>query len=201
MTAGADEPAGERDPHVIHFPSGLPGFEACRRFVLLASGGGSPIQRLDSVSGPPASFLVIDRRLLPVPTWTALCEADRARLGAAEGTPLLWLALVMIEPDGTLRANLRAPVVINPAGMAGCQVAIPDASVPATHVLLNGDASTRPRRGGAARTVAASGRTRQALPKPSASSLRRPAMVGERGRPAGRRLVGGARAGRHPASR
>ena len=123
----------------VRFPRGLPGFEACRGFVLMAPEHAGPLQYLKSVEGPEANFLVIDpRRVLP----TYRCElsdTDRLQLGAADDTVLLWLALVMIETDGTIAANLRAPIVINPARMVGKQV-IPHESVyPIRHVLAEGD--------------------------------------------------------------
>jgi flagellar assembly factor FliW len=67
------------------------------------------------------SFLVIDPRLLSFGYDITLSEPERARIGAGPDEPLLWLAIVTItESDAT--ANLRAPVVINPGKMLGCQV-------------------------------------------------------------------------------
>jgi flagellar assembly factor FliW len=107
---------------VITFPDGLPGFEACRSFVLITSGELEPLRQLRAVSGPDASFIGIDpKRVLP----TYRCELndfDLERLGAHVGSPLLWLAIIAIEADGTATANLRAPVVINPETMIGYQV-------------------------------------------------------------------------------
>ena len=45
--------------NLLSFPAGLPGFEQCHRFVLLASIEAAPLQVLMSVDGPPASFLAI----------------------------------------------------------------------------------------------------------------------------------------------
>src|SRR5687767_9846619 len=88
-------------PDTIRFPQGLPGFEGCRGFVLMASESLGPLQCLKAVEGPSASFLVIDpRRVLPE-FRCDLSAADQARLGAADQDTLLWLALVTIEIDGT----------------------------------------------------------------------------------------------------
>ena len=55
----------ESDPrNVLHFPVGLPGFEQCRRFVVLSSMAMAPVQCLHAVDGPPASFLVVDPRVV-----------------------------------------------------------------------------------------------------------------------------------------
>jgi flagellar assembly factor FliW len=107
---------------VIAFPDGLPGFEACRRFVLIASPELEPLRQLRAVSGPDASFIGIDpKRVLPGYR-CELNEFDLDRLGATADSVLLWLALIAIDADGTATANLRAPVVINPDTMIGYQV-------------------------------------------------------------------------------
>ncbi len=128
-------PASRTD--VITFAKGLPGFETCRGFVLGATDN-SALHCLKSVDGPEASFLAVDpRRVLPSYR-CQLTESDRLQLGAAEGDDdgLLWLALLMAEPNGEVTVNLRAPVVINPAGMVGQQV-IPFQSIyPLRHVLI-----------------------------------------------------------------
>ena len=126
-------------PDTIRFPQGLPGFEKCRGFVLMASEALGPLQCLKAVEGPPASFLVIDpRRVLPEYRCD-LSDVDRARLGAAEEATLLWLALVTIELDGTITVNLRAPIVINPAAMVGHQVVPYHCVYPIRHVVAEGD--------------------------------------------------------------
>lgn len=107
----------------VEFPDGLPGFEACARFVLLASDELAPFSCLHAVEGPPSSFLVIDPRLV-VPGYRApLSQTDQLRLGCREDDDsTVVLALVGFDEAGTPYANLRAPVVINPARMRGCQV-------------------------------------------------------------------------------
>ena len=126
---------GLASPHAIRFPRGIPGFEGCRSFVLMAPEGEGPLQQLKSVDGPDASFLVIDpRRVLP----TYRCELsdiDRHQLCATDESVLLWLALVMVEPDSTITVNLRAPIVINPARMVGQQVIPHECVYPLRHVL------------------------------------------------------------------
>jgi len=131
MGGSAAEPRRE----VIAFPKGLPGFEGCRGFVLLASDD-SGLQCLSSVDGPPASFLVVDPRRVQVGYRCQLNEADRLSLEAEEGDHLLWLALVMIEGDGAVSVNLRAPVVINPRRMIGQQVIPYHCIYPLRHVVV-----------------------------------------------------------------
>jgi len=109
------------DRLVVEFPSGIPGFESHRRFVLIASAELSPLGCLKAVDASDVSFLVLDPRLLFFNYDLTLSEFERARIGADAGEPLLWLAIVTItEKEAT--ANLRAPVVINPSKMIGCQL-------------------------------------------------------------------------------
>jgi flagellar assembly factor FliW len=109
------------DRLVVEFPSGIPGFESHRRFVLIASAELSPLGCLKAVDASDVSFLVLDPRLLFFNYDLTLSEFERARIGADADEPLLWLAIVTItEKEAT--ANLRAPVVINPSKMIGCQL-------------------------------------------------------------------------------
>ena len=120
---------------VIRFSEGLPGFEGCHGFVLLAATDGVPVQRLESVEGPEARFLTIDPRYV-LPTYRfELSDHDRTRLQAKPETPLLWLSMVTLEADGTITVNLRAPVVINPERMIGFQVMPFECLYPLRHVL------------------------------------------------------------------
>jgi flagellar assembly factor FliW len=141
LTAGgaavAPEAEGAGDEQdIVCFPYGLPGFEACRGFALFKAEA-APFQWLTSVEGPVASFLTVDPRLILSSYRFALSTNDLARLGADEDTPLLWLAIVLLEADGSVAANLRAPIVINPATMLGQQVMPQDCLYPLRHVIVS----------------------------------------------------------------
>lgn len=127
--------AVEREQEILLFPYGLAGFESCRSFVIFTADA-APFQWLTSVEGPPAAFLTIDpRRVLPTYRST-LSRTDLDRLGARDDGGLLWLAIVLIEADGAIAANLRAPVVINPETMVGLQVMPQDCVYPLRHVIV-----------------------------------------------------------------
>ncbi len=131
-----DAAAGQRTD-VVTFTNGLPGFEACRGFVLLAAEHGD-LQYLTSVEGASASFLVVDPRRVQPGYRCQLSEADRHALKVSDDETLLWLSLVTVEPDGTVVVNLRAPVVINPTQMLGQQVIPYESLYPLRHVVLKG---------------------------------------------------------------
>lgn len=120
---------------VLDFPQGLPGFEACRHFVLVSSGEIAPLCCLHGVDGPPVSFVGIDPRWVLPDYPCELSEPDRLRIGDPASGPLVWLALVTLAADGAATVNLRAPVVINPERMIGCQLVPQDSPFPLRHAL------------------------------------------------------------------
>jgi flagellar assembly factor FliW len=119
---------------VVGFPLGLAGFERCRSFVLLAADA-APFQWLTCVDGPPATFLVVDPRHVMPEYRPALGRAEVECLGPIAGSKLLWLAIVLVESDGAIAVNLRAPIAINPETMTGVQVMRPESEYPLRHVI------------------------------------------------------------------
>jgi flagellar assembly factor FliW len=128
------DPAGQDAP-VVSFPAGIPGFETCRRFVVIASPELAPLACLKALDPPEASFLTIDPRLVDRDYDLTLREFERVRLGAGD-EPLVWLAIVTVTGDKAT-ANLRAPIVINPRRMVGCQFIRDDRDYP-VHFPLGG---------------------------------------------------------------
>ncbi len=112
-----------REESVITFAEGLPGFDQCRRFVLLSSEDLAPLWCLQGLDAPEPSFLAVDPNLVLSRYRRTLTDADRARLGSHD-QDLIWFALVALGEDegGDAVVNLRAPIVINPDRMAGIQI-------------------------------------------------------------------------------
>jgi flagellar assembly factor FliW len=123
----------------VTFPDGIPGFESCRSWVVMAAEDATPLRRLHALDGADASFLAIDPRAVLDNYRCDLSAADRRRLGASDTDPLLWLAIVMMEPTGALTVNLRAPIVINPKTMTGQQVLPHNCLYPLRHVLVDAE--------------------------------------------------------------
>jgi len=136
--ARTGEPACPSDPtgsgRVVTMRDGLPGFESCRRFVVMASPDLDPLVQLQGLDGSRPSFLALDPRRVCPDYETVLSAADRQRLGASPSDVLLWLALVQID-GARVRVNLRAPVVINPGLMQGLQVIAADSPYLTDHEL------------------------------------------------------------------
>jgi flagellar assembly factor FliW len=122
---------------IVTFNQGLPGFEASRRFVLVASPSLDPFTLLQGAGVDAPSFVTIDPTLVDPSYQATLGAADRARLEARPSDTLLWLALVAAQPDGAATVNLRAPVVINPASMRGIQLLPQDSPYRLDHPLAS----------------------------------------------------------------
>lgn len=118
-------------PDVVHFPEGIPGFESCRRYVVVTSPSLEPFCSLQGQGPDAPAFITIDPRRLTPDFPCALEATDRARLHLSaddgpDSAPLLWLSIVSVTDTGA-SANLRAPIVINPQSMRGVQL-LPAAS-------------------------------------------------------------------------
>ena len=123
----------ERD--IVTFPRGIPGFERCQRFVLLSHETFDPLRCLYAVDGPEAVFLAVDPRNIVPGYGCTLREEERAQIDATPGTPLLWLVLLAFTGEDTPTANLRAPIVVNPASMLGVQLVFDDERYTVRHEL------------------------------------------------------------------
>jgi flagellar assembly factor FliW len=121
----------EIDPDtVITFPDGLPGFEDATRFKLFHQEGKQTVHWLQSVDAPDLTFSVVQPELFGIHYAFDLDEAEAARLAADRPDPLMLLLMVYRSDEGEeiqgaggerVRANLRAPLVINPEKRLGLQ--------------------------------------------------------------------------------
>jgi flagellar assembly factor FliW len=113
----------------------MPGFELCRRYVLVSSSDLEPFTCLQGLDEPRPSFLVIDPRIVEPTFKPSLTPDERRRLDAAGDEPLLWLALVRVEEGRDASVNLRAPVVVNSKRMIGIQLMGIDTTYSIEHPL------------------------------------------------------------------
>ena len=107
---------------IVTLVDGLPGFEACRRFLLLSSPSIAPMTCLQGLDDQKPAFLAIDPRIIDAGYTCRLDDLQRRRLGATAETPLLWLAIVRVSDNDGSTVNLRAPLVVNPEKMRGLQL-------------------------------------------------------------------------------
>lgn len=132
-TSFGDFDVSERD--IVTFPTGLPGFERCQRFVLLSHEKFAPLRCLYALDGSEATFLAVDPSSIVDDYVRPLRPDERAQVDAEPDTPLVWLVLLAFTGEDIPTANLRAPIVVNPASMLGAQFVIDDERFRAQHEL------------------------------------------------------------------
>lgn len=104
---------------VVDFPEGLPGFPSEKRFILLEQPTHHPLVFLQSLGSAGLCFLAVPVQCVAPDYRLALSAEDRALLGFSPeaepqiGQEILCLAIVFVGEDGSVTANLLAPVVIH----------------------------------------------------------------------------------------
>jgi flagellar assembly factor FliW len=110
---------------VVTFPAGLIGYEACRRWLLLADAELDHVGWLQSITTPEVAMAVISpRRFLP----GYEVHVNRSQLAPLEisSTDHAFVLNVLAINEGRLTVNLRAPLIINLDRRVGRQVITSD---------------------------------------------------------------------------
>jgi flagellar assembly factor FliW len=104
----------------IRFARGLVGFSSENRFVLLERERG-PIAYLQSLNTPSLALPVIDARHLQ-PAYPNATDDLASKAGIGSDDTLVLVVLAIDPLDGSLRANLLAPLVIDAKNRSGAQI-------------------------------------------------------------------------------
>jgi flagellar assembly factor FliW len=116
------------------FPSGVPGFEDCRDWVLLAEQTGSDVGWLQSTVWPDLALPVVNPRVF-VPDYSLrVYSAELRPLGLDDVADAQVLAIVSRRGD-LMTLNLRAPLAVNMRRRLGRQV-MNNASWSVQHLLI-----------------------------------------------------------------
>jgi flagellar assembly factor FliW len=126
---------------VVEFPAGLPGFEAERRFLLLEDAARKAVIFLQSLRDPQLCFLTLPA-LAVDPGYRLRIPADDLRLldfapgcQPAIGNEVDCLVILSAIADGSLTANLLAPLVIRAANGRAVQAVRDDFAYGCRHPL------------------------------------------------------------------
>lgn len=132
------------DKTLLLFPSGLVGFPAFRRFVVLDVPEDSGYQWLQSVDEPGLAFVIVDVHLLDPDFRVDVPEEGLAELDMTPADPIVIMVVVTIpsgRPDQAT-ANLRAPLVVNLGTRKGKQIILHE-SIPLRYPLLETPAESK----------------------------------------------------------
>jgi flagellar assembly factor FliW len=132
------------DETLLMFPSGLVGFPACRRFVVLDTEEDSDYQWLQSIDEPSLAFVIMDVHLLQADFRVDVPDEGLTELDMAQTDTIVMMAVVTIPSDkpDKATANLRAPLVVNLRTRKGKQMILHE-SIPLRHPLLSHSAERK----------------------------------------------------------
>jgi flagellar assembly factor FliW len=121
---------------IVSFPAGLLGFEELHEYVLVAPEGLEPISFLVAMDDPDVAFPILPATLCMAGYAPSIPPDALETIGAGPEEHLELLAICTSAPDtGTLHANLRGPVVVNPATRKACQAVLHDTTYSLRHLL------------------------------------------------------------------
>jgi flagellar assembly factor FliW len=116
---------------IIHFPSGLPGFEDLHQFIIIEVSNTKPIFWLQSTENKYIALPVIISFTILSDYNINIRENELEDLYIESKNDLLILNVVVIPEDMTkMTVNLAAPVVINAKRGIGKQIIIDAAELP-----------------------------------------------------------------------
>jgi flagellar assembly factor FliW len=127
----------EVDPaRVVVFPAGLLAFEDLHEYLRVEPEALAPLAFLVACQDPEVAFPILPAAMCLAGYAPSFPAEALAAIGAGERDPLEVLAICAQAPDtGVLHANLRGPVLINPATRLGCQVVLHDSPYELRHLL------------------------------------------------------------------
>lgn len=132
-------PRQVEEEEIIIFPAGLPGFENCRRFVLLKYPFSNPLLCLQSIDRPELAFVVTDPANL-VADFRLSPGAAGLKEWNLEDPRNIRVLVILTIPVGRARdmtANLTAPLIINLRTRRGRQVVLDKPGYSSKHQVLN----------------------------------------------------------------
>ncbi len=133
------------DDTLLTFPSGLVGFPAFRRYLVLDPPEDADYQWFQSVDEPSLAFVIMDVDLLQPDFRTNLSGEGLAELDMTPTDSISIMAVITIPSDhpDQATANLRAPLVVNGRTKQGKQLILHE-SIPLRYPLFQDSTQYQP---------------------------------------------------------
>ena len=126
---------------IINFKDGMIGFSDLKQFMIIhdAEAKNKNILWLQSLDDTSIAFPVIDPLLIKSDYNPTVEDELFRNIGALdENEKLLVLTTLTVPTDITkLSTNLRAPIVINPAALKGCQIIVDNDDYPVKYYIYD----------------------------------------------------------------
>ena len=129
----------------LTFPNGLPGFERCKRYGMIALEEESPFLRLLSMDNPSVGFVLINPLLIWPEYDPQISKDDLEGLEITSAEELAVYCIVTLSPvPQQVTANLKGPILINTRTQQARQMILVDERYHTKHsILAAGQASTQ----------------------------------------------------------
>ncbi|NLY18387.1 MAG: flagellar assembly protein FliW [Clostridiaceae bacterium] len=127
------------DNETLYFPSGIPGFENVKKFVLLGrQEAGVPFFWLQGIDDPDLAFVVTDPFYIHPDYFVDVDDEEITELDIKDTEHVLTISIVTI-PDKieNMSVNLRAPILINTRNNTGKQIVMKNDTFPIKYYIMN----------------------------------------------------------------
>jgi flagellar assembly factor FliW len=124
---------------VITFPSGLIGFEDCKRFMIMHDEEVEEVKImwLQSVDEPGFALPIVNP-LRVCPDYNPVVEDELFKCIGESEEEMLVLVTMSVPSDVTKTAvNLKAPLVVNPTTKKACQIIVENDEYPIRYPIYN----------------------------------------------------------------
>lgn len=111
------------EDHIVAFVSGIPGFDDCKRYVILQPEQYLPFSFIQSVDDGDLSFIITDPFLFFPNYEFELSESTKEELNIREEQDIIVRSVVTAN-KAELSVNLLAPLIINLNNKQGKQVVL-----------------------------------------------------------------------------
>ncbi len=127
-----------QEDDIVHFPSGIYGFDDSRRFALLDTGSSAGVMHLQCVEAPTPRFIVLDPFAILEDYAPEVPEEamKKLRVDSAEDLSLLVIAVIP-EDLNAATVNLKSPIAINFKEHLGMQVILGNRDYPVRFRLFD----------------------------------------------------------------
>lgn len=123
----------------LYFPSGIPGFENVKKYVLLGrQEAKAPFFWLQGIDDPNLAFVVTDPFSVHPDYFVDVDDEEITELDIKDSDRVLTLSIVTIpEKIENMTVNLRAPILINMQNNTGKQVVMNNDIFPVRYSIMN----------------------------------------------------------------
>lgn len=122
---------------VVTFPNGIPGFEQCKRFGMLALEEEAPFLRLLSIDQPNVGFVLLNPMLIWQDYNPDIGKEDLDSLQLEKPEDMAIYCIVTLSPVAAeVTANLKGPIFVNTETRTARQMILMDERYHTKHGLM-----------------------------------------------------------------